>query len=1274
MFERLNPPHSQKSNADELTKLSLSVYVANFPSHLTVRELWNICGKMGTLVDVYITKRKNHLGQMFTFCRYIKVFDSKILIDSLSDVWIGKLRLHANVARFDRNVVSKPSHAGEKDSIDLQPKNPYLASEKADNVVNMGTNNSSFASVLNARGKPKNFADSARTIVLDDECIMERDLSCALMGKIKDINALSNLYVILTNEGFGVASWFIELLPATNSFVSNVHLVWISVEGSPIKSWTSNTFAKIVSRWGVFSDVDIADDSSLPFNRLCVVTKPHIIINDTIKVIIKGQAYWIRIKELEAWSPDFNNEFCEDSSSDDESVDEEVDHVSDTYDKDANFDKEKEADFVLDSTGKNDKGVDDLDKEKKDGYVKSSYDMNVNGAVLNNHGSSSKLKPNSKDPFGIYELLNRNKNKQDSKSEDLIFPPGFTLNAIEDTDVGNLEHNINQPNASLWSNMEVGQTMGYNMEGCLKNIEAIINPNETFSPSIGYSDGLLCVWDPTMFFKDSVTISDSFLAFRGDFNEVRSEHERFGTMFNASGANAFNHFISSAGLVDLPLEGYSYTWALKSASKMSKLDGFLIYQGLLSVFSSLSAICLDRNLSDHRPILMRYLVVDYGPTPFRVFNSWFTKDGFDKLVEDSWKTSTFMESNNIYLLKTKYKALKESIKYWCKADKQRSNESKYSIQSRISEIDKLMDKGKSNEDLANIHCAIEGDENSKYFHGIINKKRSQLAIRGVLVDGEWIDDPSKNVDLESNVTYEEIKKAIWDCSTNKSPGPDGFTFYFFTNIRRPLIKMCFYKIIAKIMANRLSFVISDLIRDDQSPFISNRHILDGPFILNELISWCKYNKTKAMIFKVDFEKAFDSIRWDYLDDILDKFGFGAKWRGWIHGCLNSSMGSILFNGSLTFEFKFHKGLNQRDPLSLFLFILVMESLHLSFNNILNACLFKGIRINGFFTLSRLFYVDDVFSLVNGIKRISSLLCVKVWTSTSRSSYWDEVLAKISARLSKWKIKTLSIDYGSLDNPGYNSHRSLWYNIIREFKTLSLKDPPRGGIEEDQLGLLIDKLAPVILTNSNDRWIWSLDSAGEFSAKSARSFINDSLLPSVGAPTRWLKVVSIKINIFAWKNPKTSQSKNKGLVAETFDWNEEEVSNDEEMTQVKVPMGLANDELAVGKNHARNGEWIDITMRKVSNDPESSKDSKSESLTLLPILKNLQGAFPSSKVMSLTYQSHSLKGEKTCLGIMKHTKPKTHESSSKSVSGPVTINDTEPVTPSVPTEVKNTEQE
>ncbi|GKB84995.1 hypothetical protein Tco_0957267, partial [Tanacetum coccineum] len=317
---------------------------------------------------------------------------------------------------------------------------------------------------------------------------------------IKDINALSNLYVILANEGFdnvnltylggfwvlidvgslsskekminhvGVASWFIELLPASNSFVSEDRLVWISVEGLPIKTWNNNSFAKIVSPWGTLSDVDDVDDASLPFKKLCVVTKPHTIINDKIKIIVKGHIYWIRVKELEAWTREFNNEFSDNSSSDEESIDGEAN----------DFDKDKEIDHVSESSCMNDNGE------------------------LENHGTSNEQKINSKDPFGIYKLLNRNKDKEESKGDDPTYPSGFTSNAVEDNVGENMADSINQPNGNLHSNkdgissvksgsnrslklksggtilelmedlVEVGQTMRYNMEGCLKNIEAII--------------------------------------------------------------------------------------------------------------------------------------------------------------------------------------------------------------------------------------------------------------------------------------------------------------------------------------------------------------------------------------------------------------------------------------------------------------------------------------------------------------------------------------------------------------------------------------------------------------------------------------------------------------------------------------------------------------------------------------------------------------------------------------------------------------------------------
>ncbi|GJU12024.1 RNA-directed DNA polymerase, eukaryota [Tanacetum coccineum] len=339
---------------------------------------------------------------------------------------------------------------------------------------------------------------------------------------------------------------------------------------------------------------------------------------------------------------------------------------------------------------------------------------------------------------------------------------------------------------------------------------------------------------------------------------------------------------------------------------------------------------------------------------------------------------------------------------------------------------------------------------------------------------------------------------VWDCGSDKSPGPDGFTFGFYWRywkiIKNDVVDAvtCFfhhgsfpkgsnssfialipktsdanmvkdfrpisligsmYKIIAKILTNRLVFVLGDLVNEIQL------QILDGPFIMNEIIQWCKSKKKQSLVFKVDFEKAFDSVRWDYLDDVLSRFGFGEKWCSWIQSCLRSSRGSVIVNGSPTEEFQFHKGLKQGDPLSPFLFILVMESLHISFQRVVDAGMFKGIMLSPFLYLSHLFYADDAIfmgqwneSNLNTIVHVldcfhrasglrinmskSKLMgisvdvekvvqaakmigCVtlttpftylgsKVGGLMSRLQSWNETVEGMVTRLSKWKMKTLSV--------------------------------------------------------------------------------------------------------------------------------------------------------------------------------------------------------------------------------------------------------------------------
>nr|GEX72544.1 RNA-directed DNA polymerase, eukaryota [Tanacetum cinerariifolium] len=127
---------------------------------------------------------------------------------------------------------------------------------------------------------------------------------------------------------------------------------------------------------------------------------------------------------------------------------------------------------------------------------------------------------------------------------------------------------------------------------------------------------------------------DGEVVIMGDFNEVRDISERFRSIFNKRGAEAFNSFIVNAGLVEVPLGGCSFTWCHKFAKKMSKLDRFLIFDNLMCSCPSISSTSLDRFLSDHRPIIMREAHYDYGPIPFKFFHYCFELDGLDKENSD----------------------------------------------------------------------------------------------------------------------------------------------------------------------------------------------------------------------------------------------------------------------------------------------------------------------------------------------------------------------------------------------------------------------------------------------------------------------------------------------------------------------------------------------------------------------------------------------------------------------------------------------------------------
>nr|GEY43535.1 RNA-directed DNA polymerase, eukaryota [Tanacetum cinerariifolium] len=150
-------------------------------------------------------------------------------------------------------------------------------------------------------------------------------------------------------------------------------------------------------------------------------------------------------------------------------------------------------------------------------------------------------------------------------------------------------------------------------------------------------------------------------------------------------------------------------WDVNSFRKVSHTvsDYFVMIRGVWLKI----AITLERYLSDHRPILLRESHLDYGPTPFRFYHNWLEIEGFDKLVEDTWRDAYDVASNAMCGMALKLKYLKSKIREWIKSN---TKDMKSEVVNSLQDIKKLQAMEMAQK--AKIKWCIEGDENSSFFH------------------------------------------------------------------------------------------------------------------------------------------------------------------------------------------------------------------------------------------------------------------------------------------------------------------------------------------------------------------------------------------------------------------------------------------------------------------------------------------------------------------------------------------------------------------------------
>jgi len=135
---------------------------------------------------------------------------------------------------------------------------------------------------------------------------------------------------------------------------------------------------------------------------------------------------------------------------------------------------------------------------------------------------------------------------------------------------------------------------------------------------------------------------------------------------------------------------------------------------------------------------------------------------------------------------------------------------------------------------------------------------------------------------------------------------------------------CIYKLLSKVLAQRLRGVIGSLISENQNAFVGGRQILDAVLIANELIDSRIKSRVPRVVCRLDIEKAYDHVNWEFLMYVLSRMGFGERWITWIRHYVSSTSFAILVNGSPIDFFSTSRGLRQGDPISPLLFLLVIE--------------------------------------------------------------------------------------------------------------------------------------------------------------------------------------------------------------------------------------------------------------------------------------------------------------------------------------------------------------
>lgn len=308
---------------------------------------------------------------------------------------------------------------------------------------------------------------------------------------------------------------------------------------------------------------------------------------------------------------------------------------------------------------------------------------------------------------------------------------------------------------------------------------------------------------------------------------------------------------------------------------------------------------------------------------------------------------------------------------------------------------------------------------------------------------------------------EEISKTLFKLNKNKSPGPDGLTDGFFKSAWQILgpklirsiqsffvsgfltpaanatiltlipkrigasalsdyrpISCCntVFKIISKLLVKRLKPLLSSLILPNQTSFVQGRLLVENTVLASEIVhGYHKDRGPKRITLKVDIAKAFDTINWNFIFNLLQGLDIPHDYLSWVYPCVTTSSFMIGFNGTVQGNFRSNRGLRQGDPLSPYMFVMAMNCLSILLNKAAEEGEFGYHHHCKNSKLTYLCFADDLLIFCDGsLRSVKNIL--QVFHQFSLVSGLSVSIAKTSfftCGLSPSEVDQITSETGSL---------------------------------------------------------------------------------------------------------------------------------------------------------------------------------------------------------------------------------------------------------------------